>query len=262
MNGLKYIRTRCNYSQRELADILGVSRQAVNMWENSKKIISDKRKKELATLFGIDDLELFEEISDDKMFQLANCPTYKVGKDNSCERFAFKPLESTERRILTTVLPPKFSEEISLSEKCELRRSELKKLFDEINEFTTVSGTKNSHDNMSSLNRTLKVFGNALDLLKETRKKYPECVMVYYHTFIALLDAMNIAYGLVEKEDVLNREPENKGIESYNYELYDYRNFSVSLSDIITEHLDNICDKVSLKRDIPPTKHRRKPVKD
>ena len=40
MNGLTYIRTRCNISQSELADILQVSKQAISMWENGKKEIS------------------------------------------------------------------------------------------------------------------------------------------------------------------------------------------------------------------------------
>ena len=31
MNGLKYIRTKCNYSQRALAEAMGVSRQAINV---------------------------------------------------------------------------------------------------------------------------------------------------------------------------------------------------------------------------------------
>ncbi len=44
MNGLKYIRTKCNYSQRALAEVMGVSRQAINMWENSKKLPSKERK--------------------------------------------------------------------------------------------------------------------------------------------------------------------------------------------------------------------------
>lgn len=256
MNGLKYIRTRCNYSQRELADILGVSRQAVNMWENSKKIISEKRKNELGTLFGIDDLELFGEVSDDKMLHLSNRPTYKVGKDISCERFAFKPLESTERQMLAMILPECFPEELSLTEKCESKRSELKKLLDEINEFTVVNDTKNSYDNMSALNRILRVVSNSMDLLKETRRKYPEYVMIYYQTFVAVFDAMNIAFGLVEKEDVLNQQLEYEALE-----LYDYRDFSVSLSDVIEGHLDNICNKIPSKRDTSPTNHRREPVK-
>ena len=47
MNGLKYIRTKCNYSQRALAEAMGVSRQAINMWENSKKLPSKERKEDL-----------------------------------------------------------------------------------------------------------------------------------------------------------------------------------------------------------------------
>jgi len=46
MNGLKYIRTKCNYSQRALAEAMGVSRQAINMWENSKKLPSKERKED------------------------------------------------------------------------------------------------------------------------------------------------------------------------------------------------------------------------
>ena len=46
MNGLKYIRTKCNYSQRALAEVMGVSRQAINMWENSKKLPSKERKED------------------------------------------------------------------------------------------------------------------------------------------------------------------------------------------------------------------------
>ena len=47
MNGLRLIRTRCNYSQANLAEKLGVTRQAVNMWEHSKKPIPDSRKAEI-----------------------------------------------------------------------------------------------------------------------------------------------------------------------------------------------------------------------
>ena len=44
MNGLKYIRTRCNLSLSELADMIGVSRQALSSWENGKKDIPEQRR--------------------------------------------------------------------------------------------------------------------------------------------------------------------------------------------------------------------------
>lgn len=37
MNGLKYIRTQCNFSLSELAERLDVSRQIISAWENGKK---------------------------------------------------------------------------------------------------------------------------------------------------------------------------------------------------------------------------------
>lgn len=49
MNGLKYIRTRCNISLSELAEIIGVTRQALNSWENGKKDIPEQRREQLAS---------------------------------------------------------------------------------------------------------------------------------------------------------------------------------------------------------------------
>ena len=55
MNGLKFIRTRCNMSLNELADILDVSRQQVSAWENGVKTISQKRLRQLSEYFGVDE---------------------------------------------------------------------------------------------------------------------------------------------------------------------------------------------------------------
>lgn len=54
MNGLKYIRTRCNLSLNALADTMGITRQALSMWETGKKEIPEQRKEQLAQFFGID----------------------------------------------------------------------------------------------------------------------------------------------------------------------------------------------------------------
>ena len=52
MNGLKFIRTRCNISLSELADTLDVSRQQVSAWETGIKPISQKRLSQLSKYFG------------------------------------------------------------------------------------------------------------------------------------------------------------------------------------------------------------------
>ncbi|MDD3137745.1 MAG: helix-turn-helix transcriptional regulator [Lachnospiraceae bacterium] len=54
MNGLKYIRTRCNLFLNSLASTMGITRQALSMWENGKKEIPEQRKEQLAHFFGIE----------------------------------------------------------------------------------------------------------------------------------------------------------------------------------------------------------------
>lgn len=38
MNGLSFIRLRCNLSQGQLAEKLGVTRQAIHLWENRREL--------------------------------------------------------------------------------------------------------------------------------------------------------------------------------------------------------------------------------
>ena len=78
MNGLKYIRTKCNYSQRALAEVMGVSRQAINMWENSKKLPSKERKEDLCNIFGIDNSDYFGELTVEQHPKLKELPIYRI----------------------------------------------------------------------------------------------------------------------------------------------------------------------------------------
>ena len=68
MNGLKFIRTRCNISLNELADILDVSRQQVSAWENGVKPISQKRLNQLSKYFGVDEKYFLDISEDDKVY--------------------------------------------------------------------------------------------------------------------------------------------------------------------------------------------------
>ena len=61
MNGLNFIRTRCNISLSELADILDVSRQQISAWENGVKPICQKRLSQLSKYFGKTD-KIIEEV--------------------------------------------------------------------------------------------------------------------------------------------------------------------------------------------------------
>ena len=54
MNGFKYIRTKIlNNTMQELANILGVSKQTVYLWESGMKNIPSKRLQQLFDICGI-----------------------------------------------------------------------------------------------------------------------------------------------------------------------------------------------------------------
>jgi len=256
MNGLKYIRTKCNYSQRALADILGVSRQAVNMWENSKKIPSQERKEDFCRLFGIDNPAFFGELTPELYENLKALPTYKIPSDGNSEKFSFKRCEDPDWKSCTQYRHDKDEEQLSLDDKCALKRLEFKKLLDDISDFAIQDEVKNSYNNLSAINRTTRIFSNTLDLSKEARLKFPEFVMVYYHTFFAILDAMNISFGLAEKNDIMSQE-----VDPLLQKFYDYRDFTIELSDLITKHLDVVCDEIQSKRENPHANYRKRTKK-
>ncbi len=84
-------------------------------------------------------------------------------------------------------LLPNNDEELSLDEKCALKRLELKTLLDDISNYAVEKDVKNSFDNLSALNRTLHIFGQTLDIGKEARGKHPEYVYgLLLHNFSSL----------------------------------------------------------------------------
>lgn len=253
MNGLKYIRTKCNYSQRALAEVMGVSRQAINMWENSKKLPSKERKEDLCNIFGIDNSDYFGELTVEQHRKLKELPIYRIHSGGQSERFTFKPIKPDNVRYRAKRLLPNNDEELSLDEKCALKRLELKTLLDDISNYAVEKDVKNSFDNLSALNRTLHIFGQTLDIAKEARGKHPEYVMVYFYTILAVLDAMSISFGNVDESDVMNQD----FIEELK-KWYDYREFAVELSKMITNHLDCACNNIPTERENPHSNYRRR----
>ena len=80
MNGLKYIRTRCNLSLSELADMVGVSRQALSSWENGRKDIPEQRLEQLAEFFGVN-RKFLGEISDEMKNTLINKAMFRYDEN-------------------------------------------------------------------------------------------------------------------------------------------------------------------------------------
>ena len=257
MNGLKYIRTRCNYSQRALAEAIGVSRQAINMWEGATKTPTSDHKEELCNFFGIDDPELLGELTPERYEALQKRPVYKRLAEGESERFSFKRGNEQGFTYQVEHFSPAEEDTLSLDDKCTLKRAELKNILREFSECISNDGKKNSIDNFLCMNHALGVLVPALDLLKESMGKRPEYCMIYYRTLLATLDAVGISFGTVETQAILNQESDV----NLNPEWYDYRQFSVELAEIITRHLDQICVQIPTKAKNPHENFRRREKK-
>lgn len=77
---LKYIRKTYGLTMRELAKQIGVSQNAINLWENQDVSIADKNLDALASILKIDkQLLIQEELSDEDLKEIAKCKyTYDI----------------------------------------------------------------------------------------------------------------------------------------------------------------------------------------
>lgn len=234
MNGLKFIRTRCNYSQAALAEQLNVSRQAINMWESSKKSLSEKRKKELMLFFGLENSDWFCEIDNETVKKIQALPLYRVVGEAS-EHFHFSPHNEPMKIHFSA------DEEviISLDDKCTLKRAELKKTLEAIQEYSENRGVKNSYGRMHRINIIQRILIGIFDAIKCTDTKKPNKKMMYIYTLFAIIDAINISYGNISIEDL----PESNRSKASS-DLYDYTEFTKSLSKNISEHIDFYSKKI------------------
>ncbi len=196
MNGLKLIRIRCNYSQAQLAEKLNVSRAAVNMWENSRKALPEMRANELCKILGITDIKWLGEIDEDLTARIKAAPLYRTSNAIS-EHFSFSP---TGKQGLNIISP---TEEITLDERCSLKRLEIKAMLNNILEYSEGGrSARNSYGRISRICSTQKAIEGTLELLKTATSKSPDKVMIYIHTIYALLDAANIAFGNISTEEL------------------------------------------------------------
>jgi transcriptional regulator with XRE-family HTH domain len=239
MNGLKLIRTKCNYSQAALAEKLGVSRQAINMWENAKKAIPDKRKEELCEFFGIENADWLDEIDDETVDEICDTPMYK-GLDEVSEHFHFSPTTTYKYGDNALLFDTNSAEFLSLDERCSLKRLELKAMLNEIQEYVEEAGLKNSYERMCRTNITMQAVGGVLDALKTCMTQSIHEKMPYVYTVLGVVDALNIAFGNVTKEDVINSVVHEKR----DPDLYDYSYWAADLSDDISKRISTFKKKI------------------
>ena len=199
MNGLRWLRIRCNLSTSELADQLGVTRQAVCSWESGKKAIPEKRKNQMAAFFGID-RTYFDEIDEEKRNELIQKAMYFYQKDGK-EIYLYRPNKTPKSHDETVTYFQKDREK-SLDEEYLLAKKRKQQTIQEIEEQiedkkeTDCLLTKISH-----LHRGCDVYEITSKLFKKMKKEKAFLKIPYFCELMNVWKAMLLAYELLDEKD-------------------------------------------------------------
>lgn len=196
MNGLRYIRTQCNFSLSELADRLDVSRQIISAWENGKKEIPEARKVQLAEFFGIDK-SFFENITEEQKKVLLGKAMFRY-VESGVETYRYKP--NVQAKSQTAYFIPE--REMSLDEEfMELQRVQ-KQLLERINHIISGPEQASLRDQMSYIVRGTEVFGKIADAMAACFSKEPLLKMPYFSGIMEVLQALNIAISGTDNKEM------------------------------------------------------------
>ena len=181
MNGLKFIRTRCNISLNELADILDVSRQQVSAWENGVKPISQKRLNQLSKYFGVDEKYFLDISEDDKEFIVSKA-LYRR-QDNEKEIYCFvKQGEMEDDFKYRPFSYPNFEE--SLDEQMIRAKKKNKDTIEGIQEAMRYFGKPDKIiEEISAINRGCKVYDALTKYLRQMPKEAPGTIILWSEMF-------------------------------------------------------------------------------
>ena len=240
MNGLKFIRTRCNISLNELADILDVSRQQVSAWENGVKPISQKRLNQLSKYFGVDEKYFLDISEDDKEFIVSKA-LYRR-QDNEKEIYCFvKQGEMEDDFKYRPFSYPNFEE--SLDEQMIRAKKKNKDTIEGIQEAMRYFGKPDKIiEEISAINRGCKVYDALTKYLRQMPNKAPGTIILYYNMARNVLFSLLIANGLMSQEEL-----EKEFRYSIGSKLYDDMEWIYEIADIFKKRYD---DKVKLIEEI------------
>lgn len=198
MNGLQFIRTRCNISAIALAEHLGVTRQMISAWENGRKSIPESRKKELSDYFGVEEKYL-DEISEEDMDKLIHSAMYRYSAENGRERFKFGSDGSGD---------PVYVDDDHF-ESIDQKRKKLKKkerwLVEELKGYVDGRHCSSIMEEIQQVDRGIKILEYAIHLLKAIGDKKNHQSQITEYEISDVLDALMIYLGFDTEENVEGR---------------------------------------------------------
>lgn len=233
MNGLKYIRTRCNLSLNELADILGVSRQALSMWETEKKDIPQKRQEQLSQFFGID-AKFFGSITEQEKQELLEKAMFRY-EVNGKETYRFSPNKDTDKPYVEVCFLE--DRETSFDEmyvQAQKKRKDTLEAVEDIINWTDNAGSIQSQ--ICCINRGCQVYDLITDMMQKMREQPSNVKMHFFFEMVAIWNAMAVAYGIKDEEELIANIYKYKSEEMENPEWI--RELAKIFKDHWTERYD------------------------
>ncbi len=194
MNGLKLIRTQCNYTSVELAEKLSVTKQAISAWETGKKVIPTERKAEIAHLFGVDETHL-GELSDEDIAKLVRCPKFRKMEGDK-EYFTYSDTNKMGADEKTLKYRYEGVRDLTLSDELAQRREAQAALEAEIHKsFECRTSNKNLENQMLYINRGIGLYSRFVEIIDMFYSQSPINKMTYFKTIMEALDGMRVAMG-------------------------------------------------------------------
>lgn len=234
MNGLNFIRTRCNLSLSELANVLGVSRQQVSAWENGVKPISENRLKQLEEYFGVEHKYFLEISEEDKEFLISKGLYRRLDTVKEC--YCFSKQGDMEKDLKFRPFSyPNFEE--SLDEQMIHAKKRKKATMEGIENVMGYFGKPDKIiEEIAAINRGCTVYDALTTYLSKMPDEKPALRMQYYNMARNILFALLIANGLMSQKELEKHLEYEKGI----FMCYDIQ--------WINEQAENFKEKYDEKR--------------
>ncbi len=231
MNGLKFIRTRCNLSLSELADVIGVSRQQISAWENGVKSIAPNRLKQLSEYFGLEE-KFFLEITEEEKAYVLSKGMY-LRQDSEKEKYCY--IKQGDMKVDFKWAPYYYpDDEISLDNRMILAKKKKQDTLENVD-----ATIRYFNDNQTIMNQIMAINRGCLifDLVNKYMGKMPNeeagNKMVYYYIIRNTMLALSLANDLISETEV------EKFFEGSKHEfLYDEREWVKQQAKMYRERYD------------------------
>lgn len=200
MNGLRYIRIRCNLSLNELAENIGVTRQALSSWENERKEIPDKRLEQLEEFFGINK-KYFGEIDDEDVEFIQNKAMFRWN-ENGKQTYRYKT-----RPEVTSLYSEKIffigDRSLSLDEEYSQSLKQMQQTLDKVGEIIKwIDGEGSIESKITCINRGCGIYEMINVLMEHSRQEKAGLKIPLLYEYTNVWKAMLIAYGLIGNENL------------------------------------------------------------